>query len=76
MSDATIVARLRKADGAEIRVTLDRYKRRKVVDLRIWYVPSGGADFVPTKKGVTFDAEKLAELVDALALAGRILGKE
>lgn len=63
------IARLRKADNAEIRVTLDHYKGRRVVDLRVWYVPDGGAEYVPTRKGVTLDADKLAPLVAALGQA-------
>lgn len=75
MSNATIVARLRKSDDAEIRVTLDRYKGRAVVDVRVWFVPTGAHDFVPSRKGVTLDAERLPELADALE-AARLAGAE
>lgn len=60
------VAAIRKADGAEIRVTPSVYKGRRVVDVRVWYQPANGVEFVPTRKGVTFDADKLPELIDAL----------
>ncbi len=68
------VAAIRKADSAEVRVTVQGYKGRRVVDVRVWYQPAGGADFVPTRKGITLDADKLPALALALAEAERIIG--
>lgn len=67
------VAAIRKADGAEVRVTVQGYKGRRVVDVRVWYQPAAKSDFVPTKKGVTVDADKLPELARAIAVAVNIL---
>ena len=67
-----IIARIRKANDAEIRVTLKEYKGRAVVDVRVWYVPAGVPDYVATKKGLTFDVDKLPELADALAQAVKL----
>lgn len=69
------VAAIRKADGAEIRIAVSVYKGRRVVDVRVWYQPAGGADFVPTRKGVTFDADKLPALAEAIAQATMIAGE-
>ena len=66
------VAKLRKSDGAEIRVSLDRYKGRHVVDIRLWFVPRDGVDFVPSRKGITCDTGQLPALADALAEASRV----
>lgn len=68
------VAAIRKADGAEVRVTVQGYKGRRVVDVRVWYQPAAGGEFVPTRKGVTVDADKLPALALALADAARIIG--
>lgn len=68
------VAAIRKADGAEVRVTVQGYKGRRVVDVRVWYQPVAGGDYVPTRKGVTVDADKLPALALALAEAARIIG--
>lgn len=65
----TPIASIRKADGAEIRVTLQRYKGRSVVDVRVWYQPTASGEFVPTRKGVTLDADRLPEFADAVAEA-------
>lgn len=70
----TEVAAIRKADGAEVRVTVQNYKGRRVVDVRVWYQPVTGGDFVPTRKGVTLDADKLQALTLALTEAAQIIG--
>jgi len=67
------VAAIRKADGAEIRVAVSVYKGRRVVDVRVWYQPAGGVQYVPTRKGVTFDADKLPALAEAIAQATKIV---
>jgi hypothetical protein len=66
------VAAIRKADGAEVRVTVQGYKGRRVVDVRVWYQPAAGGDFVPTRKGITVDADKLPALAEAIASAMRL----
>lgn len=58
--------RVCKSDSAEIRVARSNWKGRNVIDIRIWFLPSGGADYVPSRKGVTVDAGKLDELIHAL----------
>lgn len=58
---------IRKTDTAEVRVSRNHWKGRSVIDIRIWYLPSGGAEFVPSRKGLTIDASKLPELLDQLA---------
>ena len=68
------VAAIRKADGAEVRVTVQDYKGRRVADVRVWYQPASGGDFVPTRKGITLDADKLPALALALAEAAQIIG--
>jgi elongation factor P hydroxylase len=69
---ARTIARFRKSESAEVRICLQGYKGRRVVDLRVWYVPDGGTDFVPTRKGVTVDVDRLPELVDAIREAARL----
>jgi hypothetical protein len=43
----------------------DYYKGRTVIDIRVWYCPAGG-DWTPSKKGITFDADKLSEVVSGM----------
>jgi len=70
------LAVMRKADGAEVRVATDLYKGRRVLDVRVWYLPAGGADYVPTRKGVTLDADRLPDLIEALANAAKADGEK
>lgn len=61
------VAAIRKTDTAEVRVQRKCWKGRKVIDIRIWWRPKDGTDFIPSSKGVTIDDSKLPELLDLLA---------
>ena len=63
------VAAIRKADGAEVRVSVQDYKGRRVLDVRVWYRPRQGTEYVPTRKGITIDADKLPELMAAMTEA-------
>lgn len=61
-----ILATIRKSDSAEIRVTQDTYKNRQVIDFRVWFLPAGQTEMVRSQRGVTFDIEKLPEIVERL----------
>lgn len=58
--------RIRKSDTAEVRVSRTSWHGRQVVDIRIWYQPAGGAEMVPSRKGLAIDASKLPDLIAAL----------
>ena len=57
---------IRKTETAEVRVSRNNWKMRDVVDIRVWFLPPGGGAFIPSRKGLTIDASKLPELIDAL----------
>jgi len=62
----TILARVKKSETAELRVTSSKWKGRDYVDFRLWYVPEGQSEYVASTKGVAIDASKLTELVATL----------
>lgn len=64
MSDQ--VAVIRKTDTAEVRVTRSEWRGRRIVDVRVWCIPRGGGEPVPTRKGITIDVSKCDDLIDAL----------
>jgi Transcriptional Coactivator p15 (PC4) len=64
-----VVSSLKKTESAEVRVSRSTWKGRRVVDIRIWYKPKGGDEFVPSRKGLTIDAKKLPELMGLLTEA-------
>ncbi len=60
------IGAIRKWDQSEVRVATDTYKDRKVVDIRVWFRPDGGSEYIPSKKGVTIDLHKVEDLIDVL----------
>jgi hypothetical protein len=58
-----------KSERAEWRVSLDEYKGKQVIDVRVWYQFQEGAERSATRRGVTFDVKRLPELREALQTA-------
>jgi hypothetical protein len=63
------LARIPKGRRAEMRVSVKEWKGRRTVDIRLWFIPQGGTEYVASRKGVSVDAGKLPALLDALHLA-------
>lgn len=63
------VASIPKGRTAELRVTVRDWKGRRIVDVRVWALPKGGGDHVPSRKGVAVDESKLDALIEALHAA-------
>ena len=61
-----VIATIRKTDTAQVRVSRSTWQGRQTIDVRIWYIPKGGGEYVPSRKGLTIDAAKCSELIDAL----------
>ena len=55
-----------KNSTEEIRIQTSVYRGKKMVDVRIWAKTEEGKDPIPTKKGVTFNADFLPRLQEAL----------
>jgi hypothetical protein len=73
MRRAIDVARIPKGKRAEMRVSINDYRGVRNVDVRLWYVPKGGGEWVPSRKGVAVEAGKLDAVIDALLSAKRHL---
>ena len=69
MRRAIDVARIPKGKRAEMRVSINDYRGVRNVDVRLWYVPKGGGDWVPSRKGVAVEAGKLDAVINALLSA-------
>lgn len=59
-------ASIRKSDTAEVRVSRDMVGGRRVVDVRVWFLPKGGSEYIASRKGITIDASKIHDLIGAL----------
>lgn len=55
-----------KSERAEIRLTINNYRFRRVADLRLWYIPKDKTEYVPSRKGITVDIDKLNDLAELL----------
>ena len=62
-------ATIRKSGNELVRVTVDEYRGREVLDIRIWVVDAESGEVHPTRKGVTVSTARLPELVSILQQA-------
>lgn len=69
MSERIELAEFPKSKRASIRIGLDHYKGRKVIDIRIWSQPNYSETLLPSRKGITVDANLFANFVDAMNAA-------
>lgn len=63
------LARLCKSERAELRVSLREWKGQKRVELRQWYLPIDGSDWLPKQRGIGISARHLDAVIEALQLA-------
>ena len=63
-----IIGSITKSGDTEIRVSRSTYQGRSVVDIRIWYLPNGATELVPTRKGITIEENKAVKLAEILTL--------
>ncbi|MBW5285308.1 transcriptional coactivator p15/PC4 family protein [Burkholderia gladioli] len=59
---------LRRSDSERLRVTVDEYRGRTLIDLRIWYCTESG-EWKPGRAGVSLRPEQASEVMQALRLA-------
>ena len=70
MSEATVVAIIRKNSLEEVRVSISEFRGHKLVDVRVFADFDGsGGEPRPTKKGVALKVELLPDLIAALRAA-------
>ena len=62
MAEGKLLAAIPRTATEQIQIQINEYKGKKYLDLRVYYTTDDGANWSPTKKGVTFAPEKLDEL--------------
>jgi hypothetical protein len=69
------LAEIAKSSFERVRVAVREYEGRRFVDVRLYFRPEGdGADWLPTKKGVTFSKpEDVDAVITALRQARELL---
>jgi hypothetical protein len=72
MSDDIVIAKIRKTAVAEVWVVVKEYAGRPVCDVREYFHPDNGPEWLPTKKGVSIPPDLLGQAVEAVdGMAGR-----
>ena len=64
--DAKILATIPRNATEQLHISINSYKEKKYLDLRIFYTTDDGANWLPTKKGVTISPDNLVTLKDAV----------
>lgn len=71
-----ILTTVSRSDTERVQVSINEYRGKKYLDLRVYYTTDDGINWNPTKKGVTFSPDKLADLKEAVIKAMAELGVE
>lgn len=66
MEEDRIVYSFQRNPEEEVRFSFHEYKDRQYLDLRLWFQPSDGGPYRPTRKGLTLPVEYLGELQKGL----------
>ncbi len=67
--EAKILATIPRNATEQLQISINSYKEKKYLDLRIYYTTDDGANWNPTKKGVTVSPDNLVTLKDAVETA-------
>lgn len=67
--DAKILATIPRNATEQLQISINSYKEKKYLDLRIYYTTDDGETWLPTKKGVTVSPDNLTLLKDAVETA-------
>ena len=60
----------------QIQISINSYKNKQYLDLRVYYTTDDGGTWLPTKKGVTFAPDQLDVLEEAIQEAKTLFMEE
>lgn len=64
--ESKLIGTIERSDRERVQISVNEYKGRSYLDLRIFYTTDGGETWRPTQKGVTIAPEHLDTLIDAV----------
>ena len=76
MAEAKILGTIQRSDTEQLQISVSEYKGKSYFNLRIYYTTDDGANWLPTKKGVTFAPDQLDVLTDAIEEAKALFMQE
>lgn len=68
----TFVGSLRKNRDEEIRISVEPFRGREVLNIRVWWLGRDGV-WRPSQKGLALTTDKLGDLLAMLAAAYRVV---
>jgi len=71
-----ILSVIPRTETERIQISINEYKGKKYLDLRIFYTTDGGDSWLPTKKGISVNAENIELLKDSIEKAMSELSNE
>ena len=76
MAEAKILATIEWSETEQLQISVSEYRGKSYFNLRIYYTTDDGANWLPTKKGVTVSPDNLPLLKDAVEEAMQELASE
>lgn len=64
--EAKMLATVPRSATEQMQIAIKEYRGKSYLDMRIFYTTDDGANWLPTKKGVTCSPENLEILRDAI----------
>jgi hypothetical protein len=61
-----ILATIPRTNTEQLQISINSYKEKQYLDLRIYYTTDDGESWLPTKKGVTVSPDNLLLLKEAV----------
>lgn len=71
-SQSELVAKFEKNSKEEVRVSVDEFRGRKIINIRVYYRDPAG-QWLPGKQGVALSVDRYRDLADAVLQLGEWL---
>ncbi len=65
-AEPKLIATVPRSATEQLQISINEYKGKSYLDMRIYYTTDDGLNWLPTKKGVTVSPENLELLKDAI----------
>ena len=65
-TEPKLIAAIPRSATEQLQISINEYKGKSYLDLRIFYTTDDGINWLPTKKGVTVSPDNLELLKDAV----------
>ncbi len=66
MIESKPIAQFDKNSREQVRISIDEFKGRKLINIRVWYHNADVEQWLPGKQGITLAVDKFSALESAL----------